>query len=65
MPFSLLVALILIFVVVAAEPQLMLFLLTFGYVLSGPVMMLIDHQRKRVVQVIDDDGKTHEKIKNK
>ena len=61
MPFSLLVALILIFIVVAAEPQLMLFILTFGYVLSGPVMMFIDHQRKRDVQVVDEEGKTHTK----
>ncbi|MEE9543633.1 MAG: CDP-diacylglycerol--serine O-phosphatidyltransferase [Thermodesulfobacteriota bacterium] len=62
MPFSLLVALILIFVVIAAEPQLMLFLLTLAYVLSGPVTMFIGHQRKRVVQVVDDEGKTHTKI---
>ncbi len=55
MPFSLLVALILIFIVVAAEPQLMLFILTFGYVLSGPVTMLIDKQRNRFPYVVMED----------
>ena len=59
MPFSLLVALILIFIVVAAEPQLMLFLLSFGYVLSGPITMLIDRQRMRLPQVVEDEDKAH------
>ncbi len=61
MPFSLLVALILIFIVVAAEPQLMLFVLSFGYVLSGPITMLIDRQRMRLPQVVEDEEKAHTK----
>lgn len=48
MPFRLLVGLILLLIVVAAEPPMMLFVLTLGYVLSGPVTMLIDRRRKMV-----------------
>ena len=55
MPFSLLVALILIFIVIAAEPQLMLFALSLGYVVSGPVTMLIDRQRKLHPKVEDKE----------
>jgi hypothetical protein len=47
--------------VVAAEPQLMLFILTFGYVLSGPAVMLLERHRKRLPQVVDDEGNVHTK----
>ncbi len=46
MPFRFLVALILILIVVAAEPSIMLFVLTLGYALSGPVTLL--SKKKRV-----------------
>ncbi|HBG47874.1 MAG TPA: CDP-diacylglycerol--serine O-phosphatidyltransferase [Deltaproteobacteria bacterium] len=46
MPFRFLVGLIFLLIVVAANPQLMLFLLTFGYVASGPITTLIDRRRK-------------------
>ncbi|MBI5491823.1 MAG: CDP-diacylglycerol--serine O-phosphatidyltransferase [Deltaproteobacteria bacterium] len=47
MPFRLLVGLIFLLIVVAAEPTVMLFILTLGYVISGPITTLID-RRKRV-----------------
>ncbi len=46
MPFRLLVGLIFLLIVVAAEPTVMLFILTLGYVVSGPITTLID-KRKR------------------
>lgn len=49
MPFRLLVGLILVLIVVAAEPQLMLFLLTLGYVLSGPIMPFLGRRIRRTV----------------
>jgi CDP-diacylglycerol--serine O-phosphatidyltransferase len=48
MPFRLLVALILLLIVIAAEPQVMLFFLTLGYIISGPVTMLIERRKKSV-----------------
>lgn len=46
MPFRLLVALIFLLIVIAAQPTIMLFLLTFGYVVSGPVTTLLDRRKK-------------------
>lgn len=46
-PFGFLVAAVLLFVVIAAEPQLMLFLLFICYVLSGPIAFLITYPRRR------------------
>lgn len=46
MPFSLLVGLILLLIVVAAEPQMMVFLLVFGYIASGPVMLVWERRKK-------------------
>jgi len=48
MPFRLLVALVFLLIVIAAQPTIMLFLITFGYVLSGPVTTLLD-KRKRMI----------------
>jgi CDP-diacylglycerol--serine O-phosphatidyltransferase len=45
-PFSLLVAVILLALVVAAQPWVMLFILTLGYVVSGPILMLFDRKRR-------------------
>jgi CDP-diacylglycerol--serine O-phosphatidyltransferase len=47
MPFRLLVALIFLLIAIAAEPPGMLFLLSFGYVMSGPVTTLMDRRRKK------------------
>lgn len=46
MPFRLLVGMIFLLIVVAANPPLMLFLLSFGYVISGPITTIIDMKRK-------------------
>ena len=47
MPFRLLVGLIFLLIVVAAEPQVMFFVLTLGYVISGPITTLIDRRLKK------------------
>lgn len=46
MPFRLLVALVFLLIVIAAQPTIMLFLLTFGYVVSGPITTLLDRRKK-------------------
>jgi len=46
MPFSMLVALIFLLVVIAAEPTIILFLLTLGYALSGPITGLVARRKK-------------------
>ena len=51
MPFRLLVGMIFLLIAIAAEPPLMLFILSFGYVLSGPVTTLFDRRRKRAKEV--------------
>src|SRR3972149_3972450 len=45
MPFSLLVGSIFLLILIAAEPPLMLFLITFGYVISGPVVTFLDMRK--------------------
>ncbi|MBI5681675.1 MAG: CDP-diacylglycerol--serine O-phosphatidyltransferase [Deltaproteobacteria bacterium] len=49
MPFMLLVGLILLLIAIAAEPQIVLFVLTFGYVLSGPVTTIFFRKRQHKV----------------
>ncbi|MBI5328720.1 MAG: CDP-diacylglycerol--serine O-phosphatidyltransferase [Deltaproteobacteria bacterium] len=49
MPFRLLVGLIFLLIVIAAEPQVMFFVLTLGYALSGPITTLWDRGAKKVV----------------
>jgi len=46
-PFNSLVAALLILVVVAAEPHIMIFVLMLGYVLSGPVGLLVSKMRPK------------------
>ena len=46
-PFMCFVAIVLILVVVAAEPQIMLFTFAFGYSLTGPVWALLKMFRKK------------------
>jgi hypothetical protein len=46
MPFRLLVGLIFLLIVIAAEPSVVLFVLTFGYVASGPITTLYDRRRR-------------------
>ncbi len=62
MPFWLLVAAIFLLIVIAAEPQFMLFVLSFGYVMSGPVMFSAYRRKERakkdvVVEVDKEPGK--------
>ncbi|MBW2102373.1 MAG: CDP-diacylglycerol--serine O-phosphatidyltransferase [Deltaproteobacteria bacterium] len=45
-PFNVLVAVILIFIVVAYKPRIMLFFIVVTYVLSGPVLTLIRRRRR-------------------
>ena len=47
MPFRLLVGLIFLLIVIAAEPQVMFFILTLGYAVSGPITTLIDKRMKQ------------------
>ena len=56
MPFRLLVGLILLFIIVAAEPTIMLFVMSFAYVMSGPITTLLDRRKRRLtMRVVDDD----------
>ncbi len=50
MPFRLLVALIFLLIVIAAQPTIMLFILSFGYVVSGPITTLLDRRKKMAAQ---------------
>jgi len=61
MPFSLLVGSIFLLILIAAEPPLMLFLITFGYVISGPVVTFLD-MRKGPYKVA---RKEHKAVKDK
>ncbi len=45
-PFSFLVTVILTLMVVASEPQIVLFILAIIYILSGPVLTIISHKKK-------------------
>jgi CDP-diacylglycerol--serine O-phosphatidyltransferase len=46
MPFRLLVGLIVLLIVIAAEPQMMIFMLAIGYVMSGPVTMAYARRKR-------------------
>ncbi|MBI5894437.1 MAG: CDP-diacylglycerol--serine O-phosphatidyltransferase [Deltaproteobacteria bacterium] len=50
MPFMLLVGLIFLLILIAAEPQIMLFLLTFGYVMSGPFTAIFFRKKLQIAQ---------------
>lgn len=67
-PFNVLVAIILLFVVVAYKPALMLFLFSTLYVISGPLIMLyhLTHRsKKRAHSMIDSSLEQSEKsLKN-
>lgn len=51
MPFRLLVGLIFLLIVIAAQPVVMLFILTLGYVISGPITTLYDKRKKLPAKV--------------
>jgi CDP-diacylglycerol--serine O-phosphatidyltransferase len=55
MPFIFLVGVIFLLILIAAEPQVMLFIGTFGYVVSGPVMWVIGKRKKQISCVLEDD----------
>lgn len=54
-PFSFMVTLVLILVVIAARPQVMLFTLFLSYVLSGPAAMVF-HRRKVVEELSESES---------
>jgi len=56
-PFRLLVGVIFLLIVVAANPPIMLFLLTFGYVASGPITTLFDKRKKITLKTPAKDKK--------
>ncbi|MBI1911613.1 MAG: CDP-diacylglycerol--serine O-phosphatidyltransferase [Deltaproteobacteria bacterium] len=56
-PFKLLVGVIFLLIVIAAEPVLMLFILTFGYVLSGPITTLWDRRKRAQLTVAQKNDK--------
>jgi len=55
MPFRLLVGGIFLLILVAAEPPIMLFVLSFGYVMSGPVTTLLDRRKRALAQSAGQD----------
>ncbi|VAV84393.1 CDP-diacylglycerol--serine O-phosphatidyltransferase @ Archaetidylserine synthase [hydrothermal vent metagenome] len=63
MPFILLVGAVFLLILIAAEPQVMLFILTFGYVVSGPVMWIVGKRKKEVSYVHDEDEVVAKKTK--
>jgi CDP-diacylglycerol--serine O-phosphatidyltransferase len=48
-PFNVLVAIILIFIVIAYKPKIMLFFILTAYLLSGPVVSMYRSQRRCVI----------------
>ncbi len=56
MPFKLLVGLILLFLVVATHPTYMLFALTLGYVISGPITTLLDRRKRQPIRVVPNEA---------
>lgn len=56
MPFMLLVGIVCLLIVIAAEPSIMLFVLSFGYVVSGPVTTFLD-AKKRARRKLGADSK--------
>ncbi len=55
MPFGLLVGAIFLLIAVAAEPPLMLFILSFLYVMSGPVTTLLDRRRRKAANAAKEE----------
>ncbi len=63
MPFMLLVAAVFMLIVIAAEPEVMLFALSFAYVISGPVLYVVEKRKwvlgkfgnKRPTKIVDDE----------
>ncbi|MBI5343781.1 MAG: CDP-diacylglycerol--serine O-phosphatidyltransferase [Deltaproteobacteria bacterium] len=62
MPFRLLVGLILLLIVIAAEPVPTLFALMFGYVLSGPITTLYDRRKRLAGKTAAKGDKKDEKV---
>jgi CDP-diacylglycerol--serine O-phosphatidyltransferase len=63
MPFKLLVGSIFLLIAIAAEPPLMLFLLSFLYVMSGPVTTLLDRRRRRLAKAVREEKKDKQELK--
>ena len=65
MPFRLLVGLILLLIVIAAEPVVMIFTLAISYTASGPLLLLFD-QRSRIFRKAgheEDEGAAKTKVR--
>lgn len=58
MPFRLLVGLVFLLIVVAAEPTIMLFVLSLGYAASGPVTTLLDRRKKAAIKAAQKTEKS-------
>lgn len=53
-PFSSLVTLVLILVIIVAKPQIMLFTFFLSYVLSGPAVTMIFYQRRKAAEKLSE-----------
>lgn len=49
-PFSVLITVILGLMVIAYKPKIMLFFIFSAYVLSGPVIKIYRHQKRRIMK---------------
>lgn len=56
MKFNMLVAIVLLFTVIAAEPSITFFLIIFGYVLSGPLTTWQSARHNRSAMLPDENG---------
>jgi CDP-diacylglycerol--serine O-phosphatidyltransferase len=61
-PFGFLVLAVLLFIVIAAEPVLMLFLIFLCYILSGPIAFVVTWPRRRRLEKAIHKG--HESIRS-
>ncbi|TAN60944.1 CDP-diacylglycerol--serine O-phosphatidyltransferase [bacterium] len=53
MPFRLLVGLVFLLIAIAAEPVVLLFILSLGYVVSGPITTILDRRKRLPVKIPD------------
>ena len=66
-PFNVLVASILILLLVAYKPKILLFLILFIYVCSGPVITIVRHYRKQnilALQGLPEENNENKTVKN-
>jgi CDP-diacylglycerol--serine O-phosphatidyltransferase len=63
-PFGFLVLVVLLFVVIAAEPVLMLFIISLCYILSGPIGFIFTWPRRRRLEKAIHKGHESSKTSN-